>query len=393
MDSMGFFKAATANKKVIFSSCSLAVAAALFSLHFGQETPILFKGNKNLCPKLREVPFAEKLGLVKKVTKLNIEGIKAPYNPGLVETSEGFFLVFRHDLKERKRFLGIKTPFRQKIHLGNLKMPFRTFISSLHLDKSFRPVTLPKRVQTGSDFSEDPRLFTFQGDTYLSYNDIQTADVECRTIRIAKLNTDTGETKEPVDFTLNLQRVEKNWAPFIYSDQGKNTIHFEYCFNPHVVMKMEDPLSSDLVHLKVPNHIALQNIPWHKSWGIVRGGTPPILVDGQYLAFFHSFFRQKGKIWYVMGAYTFEAEPPFRVTACSKLPILFKGIYGTKTNNTAYSRKPSIFPSGLTYSHDGEDEVIHVACGENDCGVKIVTFYKEALLKSLTPIPLFSKIQ
>lgn len=380
------------NKKLLVClSAFLSLGAVLFACRFGQETPILFTGNSHLCPSLRAIPYGEDLGMVKRVVKLDIEGIKSPYNPGFVENDKGYLIAFRHDVKDRKRFLGLKTPFRQKIYLGNLKMPYRTLISAVQLDASFKPVSSAVRIDTGSDFSEDPRLFEMGEDVYLSYNDIQDNNVESRTIRIAKLDPETLKVQDPINLELNFRRIEKNWVPFIYEEEGVKKIHFGYYFNPHVVLKMNDPAKSELVHLTQPSHIAIQMMPWDKSWGIVRGGTPSILVDGQYLAFFHSFFKEEGKIWYVMGAYTFEAEPPFRITACSEKPILFKGIYNTKTKNTAFSRKPCIFPSGIVLTEEEGKEVLHVACGENDCAIKIVTFDKEGLLKSLTPIPVYQK--
>ncbi len=379
------------NKKFLIGAALFCTGVILFACRFGQETPVLFTNSGGLCPSLREIAYAEDSGLVKKVTRINIEGIRSPYNPGLVENEEGFFLVFRHDAKDRKKFLGIKTPFRQKIYLGNLKMPFRTFISSVQLDSNFKAVSSPVRLDTGSDFSEDPRLFKIEDQTYITYNDIEDNDIESRTIRIAKVNTETLKLQDQVNLELNLRRIEKNWVPFVYEEEGIKKLHFGYYFNPHVILKMEDPTKNELVHLTKPNHIAVQNMPWHKSWGIVRGGTPPILVDGQYLAFFHSFFKESGKIWYVMGAYTFEPTPPFRITACSPEPILFKGIYNTKTKNTAFSRKPSIFPSGLVLGKEDGKDVVHVACGENDCSIKVVTFDKQALLKSLTPVPEYKK--
>ncbi len=379
------------NKKLLVSLFFLSIGAILFSFRFGQETPIIFTGNSQLCSKLQNVPYAESQGLIKKITTLQIEGIKAPYNPGLIENENGFFLVFRHDAKDKKKFLGIKTPFKQKIYLGNLAMPFRTFISAMQLDQNFKSLSSPARIDTGSDFSEDPRLFKLDDQPYITYNDIEDNNIESRTIRLAKIDTQTLQLQDQVNLDLNLRRIEKNWVPFIYEEDGIKKIHFGYYFNPHVILKMDDPLKNELIHLKKPNHIAVQNMPWNKSWGIVRGGTPPILVDGQYLAFFHSFFKENGKIWYVMGAYTFESAPPFRITACSPNPIQFKGIYGTKTNNTAHSRKPSIFPSGLVLSTEEGRELLHVACGENDCAVKIITFDKKALLKSLTPVLEYKK--
>lgn len=374
------------NKKLLASLILLSAGSILFACRFGQETPILFTNSQDLCPSLREIPYGEDLGIIKRVTKVEVEGIKAPYNPGLVEDKDGFFLVFRHDAKDRKKVLGITTPFRQKIHLGDLKMPFRTFLSGVHLDQNFKQTSPSRRIETGSDFSEDPRLFKMDEQVYLTYNDIQDNNVESRTIRLAKLDQETLGLQDKVNLEFNFRRIEKNWVPFIREEDGVKKVHFGYYFNPHVILKMEDPSVNDLVRIKQPHHAAVQSMPWDKSWGIIRGGTPPALVDGEYLAFFHSFFKENGKIWYVMGAYTFELEPPFRITKCSSLPIQYKGIYSTKTNNTAYSRKPSVFPSGLVLGKEDGKDVIHVALGENDCSLKVVTFDKEALLKSLTPI-------
>ena len=84
-----------------------------------------------------------------------------------------------------------------------------------------------------------------------------------------------------------------------------------------------------------------------------------------------------------MGAYTFNAAPPFNLTGISKYPILFKGIYETPFINTASIDKRVIFPSGFVVENQDDRELIHLACGENDCSVKIVTLDKEQLLKSM----------
>jgi hypothetical protein len=84
-----------------------------------------------------------------------------------------------------------------------------------------------------------------------------------------------------------------------------------------------------------------------------------------------------------MGAYTFNAAPPFNLTGISKYPILFKEIYETPFANTACIEKRVIFPSGFVLENQNGRELIQLACGENDCGIKIVTIDKENLLKSL----------
>ncbi|MBX9744839.1 MAG: hypothetical protein K2X08_06490 [Chlamydiales bacterium] len=84
-----------------------------------------------------------------------------------------------------------------------------------------------------------------------------------------------------------------------------------------------------------------------------------------------------------MGAYTFKAEPPFTITRMSPQPILFRGIFDTPIANTAQDWKRVIFPSGFVLEKQQDRELIHLACGENDCAIKIVTFDKKALLDSL----------
>jgi predicted GH43/DUF377 family glycosyl hydrolase len=88
---------------------------------------------------------------------------------------------------------------------------------------------------------------------------------------------------------------------------------------------------------------------------------------------------RKGISWYVMAAYTFEENPPFRITAISPHPILFKGIYDSPILNTAWHYQRAVFPAGFVMCQ-GQ---IHVALGENDSAVKIVSLDQDALLNSL----------
>ncbi len=377
------------NKKLLTVLIVLCVSSAVVACRFGKDAKFLFTKRVSLCSSIKALPLAEKKGIVKRVTTVNIPGILAPYNPGLVAHEDGFFLVFRHDIKERRKILGMPTPWKKKIHFGELKMPLRTLISAAHLDSNFQVVSSPVRIDTGSDFSEDPRVFCMQDQVYIMYNDIEDNNIESRTIHLAKLDTKTYKISEHVNLAQNFQRIEKNWVPFVYEENGVPQIHFGYYFNPHVILQMKDPTKNELTHLLQPNYAAIQRMPWKDSWGSISGGTPCILVDGQYLGFFHSFFKEEGKIWYVMGAYTFESTPPFRVTACSAQPIRFKEMYQTKIKGSGSSRKPVTFPSGIVLSQEKRRDVLHVSCGDNDCGIQIVTFDKEALLKSLKPVPLY----
>lgn len=73
--------------------------------------------------------------------------------------------------------------------------------------------------------------------------------------------------------------------------------------------------------------IYLSNTYIRWEFGAPRGGTPALLVNGEYLAFFHSKKRvfkhgTTSKIGtYFMGAYTFSSEPPFMLLRASRVRL------------------------------------------------------------------------
>jgi len=327
-----------------------------------------------LCSRLQMIPFGEETGVVKRVKKIELKEIATPYNASLIEDENGYLLFFRYDIKQKKKY-------------GGLIFPLKSYIGVAALDKEFNQVKEVVTIDTKSDYSEDPRIIRMGKDLFLSYNDLAENSVYSRTMRLSCLEPNDFSVKYSVDLDQHIQPIEKNWVPFTVAEGNSEHIFFGYSLNPHKILKMNDPKINELQHLVFSNEVCLQDLPWHKNWGILRGGTPPKLVDGRYLAFFHSCFKEDDKKWYVMGAYTFDPVPPFRINAMSKYPIIFKGIYDTPPQNTSHNQLRCIFPAGFALGKEDGKDVIHVSCGENDCAVKIVTLDKELLLKSLSPIP------
>jgi hypothetical protein len=362
-----------------------------------KEEEIAKNWDHSLCRSLSGIPYGEDAGFIKSVKRISVDGVLAPHNASILEDQDGYLLFFRHDIKDRVRFMGMTTPLRQKVPFISKTMPYRTFIGAVRLDKNFQQISSVQRIDTKSDFSEDPRVFRMGNDVYMSYNDMQENPLYSRTMHLASIDPETLKTRFIVDIDQHIHHVdqanhvEKNWVPFVCREDGEDKVYFEYGINPHKIMAMKKPSENLMDHLVYPHEVSLQKMPWKAKWGPIRGGTPARLVDGQYLAFFHTLFYEGKKPWYVMGAYTFESKPPYRVTSISSAPILFKGIYDTPTKNTAHSNKKAIYPSGLALGNEDGRDVLYVSCGENDCTVKIITFDKEALLKHLTPIPLYEK--
>jgi len=183
---------------------------------------------------------------------------------------------------------------------------------------------------------------------------------------------------------MNLQWIEKNWGSFEYigADQ-KPHLFLEYQMSPRKLFELPDPRVNEVKNLTLPQEVSYLPLPWADKWGAIRGGAPAQKIGNEYLGFFHSSFAENGLLWYVMGAYTFEAHPPFRITGISNHPIIFRGMFETPYTNTAPLNKCVIFPSGFVIEKQRSRELIHLACGENDSTVKIVTFDKKKLLASM----------
>lgn len=318
---------------------------------------------------LRNVPFGEQTGIVLHSKKISIRNVQAPYNASLLKHGDKYLLFFRYDL------------------INNFSVDsFHSYIGCAELDQNFDQTEKEFRtMETNSDYAEDPRIVQIGGDAYLVYNDLEERNYYCRTMRIAKVNLDTLKLEYSTALDPQLSAVEKNWPPFEYIDaHGQSKIYFEYSIVPHQILTLNDPRKDNLIHLKFNKTPAFEKIFWPRVWGMPRGGTPCQKSDGQYLSFFHSSFTDKDDVvWYVMGAYTFEDKPPFRITGISNFPILFDSIYDSPIMNTAKGWKRIVFPSGFVMDTQEGREIIHLALGENDSAVKIVTLDKKALLKSL----------
>ncbi len=333
---------------------------------------------------LSAFPFADDLGIIQSVKTIHIPGIEAPYNPCIIEHGDHFLLFFRYDV-----------PTKVKVPTINLKLPFYTRLGCIELDQTLSPINEPITLDTGSDFSEDPRVIKIGDQLFLSYNDLTNNPAFNRTIRLAALDPKTFKVRYSLNLDLGLKPVEKNWIPFEHVDEkGIPKLHFVYGIFPHSILRLDDPTQNQLSLIRSKNLDSLQELPWpERKWGKFRGGTPAKLIDGQYLTFFHTSFKERrrnkagNKTYYIMGAYTFEPEAPFRIKAMSSMPILYKSMYTTPISNTAEHGKYCVFPAGFAVQTVDGKEMIHVSSGENDCAIKIITFEKQALLNSLRLIP------
>lgn len=161
---------------------------------------------------------------------------------------------------------------------------------------------------------------------------------------------------------------EKNWVWFWHENQP----HLRYSARPSIVVRFSEDFKPVGEHITQPDLSG-----W--VWGEVRGGTPPIRVGDEYWTFFHSStpwttkFRQ-----YHMGAYAFEARPPFRLTRISTRPI----ISGSPNDRWAQGKPIVVFPCGAFL----ENNRWLVTLGLNDLDCAWINIPHDELLPLTTAV-------
>ena len=360
---------------------ALLMLVLCFSVAFSVKRYKKKKLHHGLSKFFKKVEFADTTTLLLGVKEVNIRGVVNPYNPSIIKSGDNNYLMaFRYDIPIENR---------------TKEMPlFTTKLGVVELDDNFEQTEKDHVIiYTGSQYSEDPRLFVFKGDYYLIYNDRITpvGMKEYRTMHLAQIDRETFQPKWIKNLDQQIKPVEKNWVPIVHKDElGEEKFFLGYSINPHKILGMDQMKEfTELHHYIFANSPSFYDISWWK-WGEPRGGTPPQKVNDEYLAFFHSFFKDLKndiKYWYVMGAYTFEAKEPFRLTSLSKTPFLFTNIYSTPvTSKTVDPIKRVIYPSGYVQGVYKGRDVFFVSVGENDCAVKILIIDKEKLLKTLKKV-------
>lgn len=284
------------------------------------------------------------------------------FNCGLVDRPDGRFLLARRALPMAGHPWGI-----------NSVVAFR-----MEQNKVVGDGVQLKMVPTAADeHFEDPRALFHKGQTWVSCcNFVWGKTWTGAHQMICRVNDGWLSThRYDVAYGRNGNHVgrntgmEKNWLWFFHEDR----LHLIYTTQPHLVVEFDASLNP------VKEHSTLsRNLSW--PYGEPRGGTPPVLVDGEYWSFFHSStpWPEQGTRRYHMGAYAFEAKPPFRKTRCTRLPILS----GSQHDHWSHPKPLVVFPCGALM----KDGRWTVSLGVNDLNCALMEIPHDELVKLTTPI-------
>lgn len=292
------------------------------------------------------------------IKRISIPGYPDALNGSIVPYGEGYLLAFRDDIFP----IPMKNWAQWKHRIGLVL-----------LDKNYKAIGDPQIFHELGDRSYDPRLCFVNNELYLSFGSADPKDENSMIsahMNICKVSIkkDQISVTKPLDLRVPFQNIrEKNWVMFEY----KNNLLFSYSINPHTVLipKLTDGFCKSIY--KTGSSL----INWR--YGEIRGGTSALLVDGDYLAFFHSSRQTPKGYRYFMGAYKFSSEPPFQIKKISKKPLVDLDFYTTKKNGKTCS--DVVFPG----SFHVEGDIITVCYGENDASIKILQLNKQELYDSL----------
>ncbi|MBS0624856.1 MAG: hypothetical protein JSS32_02260 [Verrucomicrobia bacterium] len=297
--------------------------------------------------------------------QIKIPGYPNAYNPSIVPYKGGYLLSFRFRSNYPDKY---RDQYRTDL----------SFIGLVRLDKKFRVAEKTIQLLNVMSFSprfslsaEDARLMKIGDKVYIFFNDLPFSQI------LGHFAMYFGELVEEREGFVMKERaklltyahsvaLEKNWSPFVSGDR----LYVIYSDQPRVILEVD-------LDTGYCNEVARTRTNWNWDHGGIRGGTPAYLVDGKFLTFFHSSFAAKipkGRA-YVMGAYTFDAEPPFTVRRITPRPL------GQVIDYTEDNAPKVVYPGGMVI----EDRYIHVARGKADSKIFITTFDKEALFSSMEP--------
>lgn len=301
---------------------------------------------------------------IEDIIEIKIPGLDGAYNASIVEFENGYLMAFRYDT--------YKEP------IGSNLNAYYQHIGMILLNENFEP-TSPWKHCIGNR-TYDPRLLKIDDTIYMifaSANPMDSNSNQSSRLNLCAIDCSTMEID--ID-SLNYlkcsfgQKWEKNWVLFSY----ENEIFLEYQISPHIILK-PSLFNGHCTHETFinENENSPRSIEW--NYGIIRGGTPAILVDDKYLGFFHSSQRnpETKKYTYYVGAYLFSNVPPFTLEKASRHPFFHTNFYSTC--KSAKSESQVIFPGGFIIKGDK----IFLCYGENDNAIKIMVLNKERLYTTL----------
>lgn len=280
------------------------------------------------------------------------------------------FTVNRHSLRKNGYNPSIlrsgnRTLMAYRYHPANGP---QTKLAVAELDSMYR-VTADRDIDVAGASVEDPRLFTYRGETWISYT-VSSGPVgawKC-VVRYGKLVESGSGWKVEGQFLLPFGKndetgMEKNWVFFEHEGQLK------VIYDNGTVLTVRDNAVVQTDHV----------MPARWKWGSIKGGSAPLRFRDGWIRFFHSRLDTEPRpvVWrYFVGAMICD---PFEATKISERPILrgseVDAIDAEERREIFHHKQNVVFPGGAIEIDGGW----LLSVGVNDCSCALVKITEKDL--------------
>jgi predicted GH43/DUF377 family glycosyl hydrolase len=256
-------------------------------------------------------------------------------------------------------------------HNGKLVMVSRfhpnatsaTKLTISELDEQLKVISNQELDLNDENSCEDARLFEFKGGLWMLYVSSTWPNFPASQMKCVQLSKpDKWRVSDSTEYWLpDRQTNEKNHVPIVYADEL------------HVIYKTENG-EQTIYNLTRKQEIKSSALRW--PYGEIRGGCV-IPWKENLLRFFHSSLRNEPPTtpWqYAIGCAVMESNPPFKMLAISRRPIL-RGSEIGGDESRHHHKKKIVFASGVVMS--GNDFLLSV--GINDSQSALVKIQEKDL--------------
>jgi predicted GH43/DUF377 family glycosyl hydrolase len=205
---------------------------------------------------------------------------------------------------------------------------------------------------------EDPRVVLHDGKVYVFFTHFEQEQGKRYDPYVAICNEQMQVESLHKIGLFGRAETEKNWSFF----RAENSWMAVYAFEPAFqVVVFDSQWRGYLIHKS--------KVEYPYTFGELRGGTPPVLVDGMFWTWFHSVWihPDANRRIYAAGAFCFQAKSPFAPRGCSTVPLIVPEI---QTEGWVPHGR-IVFPCGAVF--DEKSREWKVSYGFNDDTLRIET--------------------
>ncbi len=259
---------------------------------------------------------------------------------------------------DQERRIGICRLDKRFGIIRGTQAPFSDLVNNSGLDNETRQLR----------WFADPRLYRLGGRTYIYWNTGWQEPINHQFLQEFDEQTLSPQGM-PRELKLEGRRpIEKNWTFF-----GDGPFYCVYSICPHRVLEFSLEGQGTIEFKEMPAK-DVDFSEYSKTYGEARGGTPPVLVNDQYISIAHSLYSGSKGVRYVPLAYSFSSNAPFVPTAAPIAPLNLGNPFGRQTLHQRLNKAVSevIYPSGADCV--AGDFIISHGINDELCAISILPY-------------------